>query len=118
MRFSPGRPRLDDSAAVVRARKRAKPLAPGEAAIIADVRSRLNPRGASKRLAHDLGISRSHLLSIANGNSRVGPKVAARLGYQPAWEKALLNDIQLEDQRLAEKIEAELARPSMLKERQ
>jgi hypothetical protein len=109
-----GRPRLPDSAVTVR--NALRPATPSELVIASDVRERIVKPGSSKRVAHETGISRSHLLSIANGNARVGPKVARRLGYQPVWERMILDQDALDNHLLANKVEAEINRPSKLKE--
>jgi hypothetical protein len=112
--MSAGRPRLPDSA--VRIRNSLRPVNASELMIVADIRERVRNRGSSKRVAHETGISRSHLLSIANGNARVGLRTARRLGYQPVYERILIEEADAEDARLANKVEAELNRPSLLKE--
>lgn len=110
-KFSPGRPPLLQQESGARSRDIA-----GVEMIRADVRKRIERPGTSKQVAHDLGISRSHLISIANGNEQPGPALAAKLGYRLAWERILIEQADAEDQALADKIEAELNRPSLLKE--
>lgn len=89
----------------------ALPIIRGENAIVADVQARLRRRGASKLVSHETGIARSHLIGIANGNARVGPQTAARLGYQLAYERRTLAKVEAEDQALADKITEELHLP-------
>lgn len=110
-KYSPGRPPLPEGKGRVRAHAQAMPRPAGEEAIVADLQQRISKPGSSKRVAAELGVHRGHLLSIANGNKPLGPKVAAALGYQLAWEKALIEKADAEDRALADKIEAELHLP-------
>lgn len=108
-KYSPGRPPLPT-------RNGGGADIAGVDAIRADIRKRISSPGSSKQVAHDLGVSRGHLVAVANGNQRPGPALAQKLGYQLAWERVLVEQANAEDQALADKIEAELHGPSLLRE--
>jgi hypothetical protein len=69
--------------------------------IVDELRCRTRWRGSSAQVAIDIGISRSHLLGLINGNARM----------TDTSRQLILDRIREEDLRLADKIEAELQRP-------
>jgi len=68
-----------------------------------DIRNELRWRtrlGSSKTVAQEMGISRSHLLGILNGNARLGEDARTHI----------LEAIRSEELDLADRIEAEIHR--------
>jgi len=76
------------------------------AILVEELQRRAPQRGMRKRLAHDLGTDQTRLSRWFKGQSHIPEHIAWRL-------LAKVRDEELE---LAAKIEAELLRPSMLKE--
>lgn len=69
-----------------------------DADIIDELRWRTRWRGSSTSVAEQMGISRSHLLGIINGNARLGEDARQRI----------LEGIRRDELDLADRIEAEM----------
>lgn len=70
--------------------RRPDPPAENEDAVVAELRRRRQRWGASKRLAHEIGVSTSILCRVARGQLAPSERVAAGLGFRKVvrWEKA------------------------------
>lgn len=77
--------------------------------IVADLRRK--PRGWTKRTAHTAGVSPGAISQVRRGYRQPSDSVAAAVGY-----RKIILWIREEELALADKIEAELAQPSILKE--
>lgn len=77
-----------------------------QSAIRAELHRQAPRRGMSKRAAYDLGVSQKMFCAYAAGRVNIPEYMAWRI-----LEKARLDDLAL-----ADKIEAELLKPSLLKE--
>lgn len=98
-------------------RRNSQARAVGEAAVVRALKRRTAKRGTSKGFAYELGISESRLSHMRRRRTPMTEKVAESLGYMLAWVRAEeLAKIRTDELALADKIEAELNQPSMLKE--
>ena len=50
--------------------------------VVAELRRRLRPRGTSKRVAHELGVSTGSISQIASGYRLPSERVAKGLGFR------------------------------------
>lgn len=92
-------------------RRNCQKRAAGEAAVVRALKNRTKRRGTSKQFAYEIGISECRLSHMRRRRTPMTEKVAHSLGYMLAWVRA-------EELELADKIEAELQQPQLLKERE
>lgn len=81
----------------------------GEQEVRAELQRRTRQRGHLKAIAADAGLGVPAVYEIRSGRRPMMPSLAEELGFTLAWVRA-------EELELADKIEAELTRPSTMKE--
>lgn len=55
-----------------------------EPELIATIESKVLTLGEKAKVARQLGVSPQYLADVLNGRRKIGPKLAAALGYTPA----------------------------------